>query len=106
MRNYLNKQVLVTCQSWFYGKDGVQYRAIWGTLKAVHEVKEIFGFTPNRAHANWAVEIGDMVVMGCQVLYVIDCPIKPDYKTVPHVMYDHSNGLKLFNRPNEIYISE
>lgn len=70
MEEFIGKKVLVTCSDWFYGEDGRQYKAIHGTLKGVHEAKEKLGFIPNRAHANWFYEIGNMVVMGCQVMYI------------------------------------
>jgi hypothetical protein len=71
MNNHLNKKVLITTLGWFIAPDGKEYRAVWGTLKAVHEAGKTLGFIPNRSHANWFIEIGDMIIMGCQVMYFI-----------------------------------
>lgn len=34
------------------------------------------------------------------------CDEKPDFKEVEHTLYDINNGVKAFQRPNEIYIAE
>jgi hypothetical protein len=106
MKEYLNKKVIITTQSWFYAPDGVLYRAVWGTLKGVHAAKDVLGFTVNHSHANFYVEIGDTVIAGCQALYCVACPTRPEFKEVQHAVYDNPNGLKVFNRPNEIYLAE
>lgn len=106
MKNYLNQKVLITTQDWFYAPDGKQYRAIWGTLKGVHEAKSVLGFVPGRTHDNFFIEIGNAAIAGCRGLYCVLCPTKPDFKEVEHSMYDHTNGLKIIQRPNEIFISE
>lgn len=104
MKNFIDKKVLVTTSNWFYGKDGKQYRAIHGTLKAVHEAGSTLGFIPNRSHANWFIEIGEMIVMGCQIMYVIQCDevsteITSDYITD----VNYPEGIKYFDRPSSIY---
>lgn len=73
MHEYIGQKVLLTSQSWFYAPDGKQYKSVHGTLKGIHEAGNTLGFIPNRSHANWFIEIGDMTIMGCQVLYVIKC---------------------------------
>lgn len=107
MKDYLNQKVLITTNNWFYAPDGMKYSAVWGTLKNIHEAKDVFGFTPNRNHANWFVEIGNMIITGCQVNYCVICPTKPDFEKVKHAMYGHGDGAyREFERMNEIYISE
>lgn len=106
MKELIGTPVLLTCSAWFYAPDGIQYRAVWGILKAVHEVKNVFGFTPPRQMANWVIEVGNMQIMGCQIMYCSKCPDKPDFQRVQHAMYDQANGLKMIERPNEIWISE
>lgn len=100
MNDFIGKKVLITTQGWFYGKDGKQYRAIHGTLKAVHESAKTLGFIPNRAHANWYFEIGDMVIMGCQVLYVQQA----DEVNTGNVWETLDNG-DLQQRPTQIYLT-
>jgi len=57
MHSYINQKVLLTSQNWFYAPDGKQYKAVWGTLKGIHEAGKTLGFIPNRSHANWFLEI-------------------------------------------------
>ena len=64
---------LVTTDDWFIASDGDQYKAVWGTLKAV-ETDKILGIQTNRHSANWFLVIGDMTVAGCQVHYTIKSP--------------------------------
>jgi hypothetical protein len=71
MQNLINKKVLITTSNWFTAPDGVNYKAVWGTLKSINEAGKTLGFIPNRAHANWYIEIGCMFIMGCQALYVV-----------------------------------
>lgn len=73
MQHFINQKVLITTSNWFYAPDGRQYRGVWGELKAIHEAGKALGFIPNRAHANWFLEVGDMIIMGCQVMYIVQC---------------------------------
>lgn len=73
MHTYINNKVLITTSDWFYAPDGKYYKSVWGTLKGVHEAGKSLGFIPNRSHANWYIEIGNMTLMGCRVMYVIKC---------------------------------
>lgn len=107
MQNFLNKKVLITTQGWFYGKDGKQYRAVHGTLKAIHEAGKSLGFIPNRSHANWFIEVGDMIIMGCQVMYIVASetihtgPVN-DWTTESA----GTDGIKTYERPTAIYITD
>jgi hypothetical protein len=102
--DFINQNVLCTCQSWFIAPDGVQYRAIWGKLKAIHEAGKTLGFIPNRSHANWYYEIGEAMIMGCQVLYLIKCEEEPATGPVKDYSADASSGIKEYERPSLIYI--
>lgn len=105
MHSYINKKVLITTNDWFYGKDGRQYKSIHGTLKGIHEVSKIFGFTPNRNHANWVIEIGDVTIMGCQVLYCEACEDVHAGPVKELVADDKSElGMKEVMRSSGIYI--
>lgn len=102
MKNHIGQNVLITCQSWFVAPDGKQYLAAWGTLTAIHESGKELGFIPNRAHANWFIELGGMIIMGCQVMYFISCPDEPDFGQVKD--YEIKDGdVKTFLRPSKIY---
>ena len=99
------KKHLVTTQSWFFGPDGNQYRAIWGTVQ-VKEAKDHYGFTPNRHHANWIVEIGDgdkkATVTGCEVLYALRCEERPT--EIPGTEMNKETGRE--SPINSIYFTE
>lgn len=103
MQNLINKKVLITTSSWFFGKDGKQYKAIHGTLKGVHEAGKTLGFIPNRAHANWYFEIGEMIIMGCQVMYVLETEIVNTGDIDEWVNHDE-HGYKIVNKPTSIYV--
>lgn len=103
---FLNQKVLITTQSWFYGPDGVQYRAVWGTLKSVTSAKDALGFSVNHSHANFYVHIGNTIIAGCQALYCVRCDQRPKFEAVKHAMYNNEHGLSIIDRPNEIYLAE
>lgn len=107
MIHHINQKVLITTSSWFIAPDGKEYRAVWGELKAIHEAGKALGFIPNRAHANWFIEVGSMIIMGCQVMYVTACPDKPDFKTVEHWTANSETGVVATHQvPTKIYIAE
>lgn len=106
MQDFVNKKVLITTTNWFFGPDGQQYRAVWGTLKAIHEVGKTLGFIPNRSHANWFVEVGKMVIMGCQVMYLIRCDDKPITDKEKTYGFTDVKGYVEYERPGSIYITD
>lgn len=102
MKNFIGKKCLITTQQWFIAPDGKDYTAAYGTLKAIHEAGKTLGFIPNRSHANWFIEIGDMIIMGCQVMYITVCTEEPNLGEAE--MFDYSNGQVNINmRPSKIY---
>lgn len=80
MKNYEGKNVLVTCDNWFYAPDGKQYRAAWGTV-SVFSDQETLGIKTNNKSTNWYLQIGkgerQIVIAGCQVKYAVLCNIIP-----------------------------
>lgn len=107
MQQFIGKNVLITTAAWFYAPDGTIHRSVWGELKAIHEASKVLGFHPSRAHANWYIEIGDMIITGCQVNYMVLCENKPDItKKVKSFSTTAEHGLKEFEEPNTVYISE
>lgn len=101
--DFVGKKVLITTNGWFFAPDGCEYRAVFGTLKAIHEVGKTLGFIPNRAHANWFLEVGNMMIMGCQVMYVV----KADIVELGNVNTWNNNPTtqqpQYFNKPTTIY---
>jgi hypothetical protein len=106
MNEFLNCKVLITTCNWFYGTDGKQYKSAWGTLKGIHEAGKTLGFIPNRSHANWFLELGSMMIMGCQVLYIIRCDEQPNIYAKVSDWVNHYGKCSEFERPSAIFIAE
>jgi len=104
MTDYLNKNVLITATEWFYAEDGNSYRAIWGELKAIRKVDEVIGFAPNRPNVNWIFEIGNVLIYGCQVKYIVLCPNQPSTEGT-RSWSTEKGELRTFTTPNAIYIA-
>lgn len=103
MLSLIKEKVLITTTNWFYAPDGKQYRGIWGTLLSVDEAGKTLGFIPNRAHANWFLTVGDLTIMGCQVMYVMKCPDQPNLGDVEDYTASAEHGIKKTERPSAIY---
>ena len=73
----IGKKYIVTTDNWFYGKDGKQYRGVFGTLKGVFDDKETFSISTNRNSTNWYAQIGSVRVAGCQIHYVVEADVEP-----------------------------
>ena len=105
MKHLINKKVLITTTAFFYAPDGVLYRSVWGTLKGVHQAKDVFGFTPSARHTNWFIEVGKVVITGCQVNYLIECENKPNTENAKG--WDtHEAKPNVYERPTGIYITD
>ncbi len=106
MLSYVNQKVLITTNNWFIAPDGKQYRAVHGTLKAVHESGKTLGFIPNRSHANWFIEIGEMIIMGCQVMYIVKTETVNTDDVDEWKMESDSIGKAVkYLRPTSIYLT-
>jgi hypothetical protein len=105
MHDYIGKKVLITTDDWFTGPDANEYKAIYGTLKAVHEVGKTLGFIPNRSHANWFLEVGNMTIMGCRVRYVLQVDQAPP-STGSRGWTVQDGKLLEYDKPNMIYFAE
>lgn len=105
MKKYINQKVILTTSAWFYAPNGETYNAVWGTLKNIYEAKQVFGFVPNRTHANWFIEIGDMVIAGCQVNYCVLSPQAPPPNVSSWTERDHEldRRVSYYERPSKIY---
>jgi len=107
MTNYIGQNVMMTCSEWFYGPDCQSYKVVWGKLKSIVNVSEHLGFQPNRPNANWVYEIGNMIIYGCQVKYIVLCPEKPDTTTRIQSWTTHpEKGIVEYEAPNSVYITE
>ena len=103
------EKYLVTTDNFFYGPDGGEYRAAWGTIEVLGD--SVLGIKTNARSTNWFVKIGSddkhIIIAGCQIHYAIKSDKKPDTSTKSKGWTaDATNGLKVYDRPNVIYIAE
>jgi hypothetical protein len=101
----VGKKALVTTDNWFFAPNGQSYRAVFGTVKAIHTTESIFGFTPTGKSTNWFLEIGNMLIAGCQIHYALRTDVCSD-APAPTWSSDASNGLKEYNAPSRIYFAD
>lgn len=92
---------LVTTDCWFIAPDGEQYRSAWGKCE-LKTTEEVFGFSPSKPSTNWFLFIGNMIIAGCQIHYVVKCDNKPTIKT--ELYADKDTGVQQI--ANRIYIAE
>jgi hypothetical protein len=92
---------LVTLDNWFYAPDGQSYRAVFGRIKAARTAEDSLGVRPNGKSTNWYLEIGNMLIAGCQIHYVV----RTDTCATGEVeAWTEANGeVKKFTRPTHIY---
>ena len=99
---------LITSDNWFFAPDGKQYRAAWGNVEIVEDT--LLGLKTNRNSSNWFAKIGNeekhIIIAGCQIHYAIKCDNKPNVEYSKDWCSDAANGLKEFDTPSKIYISE
>jgi hypothetical protein len=67
----INKKYLITTDNWFLAPDGNSYRAVFGTVIGIQTDENTLGVKTNRSSTNWYVAIGNMLIAGCQIHYVI-----------------------------------
>ncbi len=97
----VGEKALVTTQNWFLAPDGAEYRAVFGTIKGIHSDQETLGIKTNAHSANWYLEIGNMVIAGCQIMYAIKTN---DYFPGDAIgWHSGEKGINIFNRPCAIY---
>jgi len=100
---------LITTDKWFTAPDGLQYLAVWGSVKILND-SEVFGIKTNRGSSNWFALVGkngkEIIVAGCQIHYVARCNKKPNTDNVSDWTADSANGFKEYKRPTKIYLAE
>lgn len=67
----IGDKAIVTTDGFFYAPDGQQYRAVFGEIKGIHSDSETLGIATNRHSSNWYLEIGNVVIAGCQIHYAV-----------------------------------
>ncbi len=103
---WIGKDVLFTCDKWFYAPDGKTYNAVWGTLKGIHKIDDLFGFSARVTSnmANYVFEVGNIAIAGCQVHYAVLCPESPPQGDIKNWAWSDVKGeLVYYERPSSIY---
>ena len=67
-------KIFVNLDNWIYTPDGKNCKAVFGTFKGVKKFEDVTGIKPTRS-TNWFLEIGNMIIAGCQIHYIF----KTDY---------------------------
>lgn len=73
----IGSKYIVTTDNWFYGKDGQQYRAVFGTLKGIFDDRFPLGVTTKSNSTGWYAQIGSVRVAGCQIHCCVECDACP-----------------------------
>lgn len=71
MKLTIGSTALITCDNWFYAPNGRIYRGVFGTVKSISNAEQALGIKVNSRSADWFVEIGNMIIAGCQIHYAI-----------------------------------
>ena len=101
----IGDKALITTEGWFFAPDGVSYRAVFGTVKGISTSEDTLGVKTNAKSTNWYVEIGNMLVAGCQIHYAIKTDKCNDDKAICWSS-SAADGLKEFERPSSIYFAD
>lgn len=100
----LGDKVLVSTDSWFFAPDGRQYRAVYGRVTQVSDSKVTLGIQTNSRSTNWYIMVGNILIAGCQVHYVIKTD---DCNTSDFRNFEVKDGeVKHFWQPTSIYSAD
>lgn len=71
MKIEIGKTYLVSTNDWFLAPDGETYKGAFGTAKGIYSDEASLGIKTNRGSTNWYIEIGNLMIAGCQIHYAI-----------------------------------
>lgn len=97
----VGKKVLVTTDHWFFAPDGRQYRAAWGTVVGIETDEKTLGIRTNARSTNWYLQIGGLVIAGCQIHYAVACETCETGSVVDWKEVDGT--VTKFIRPSSVY---
>lgn len=99
----IGDKVLVTTDQWFFAPDGESYKAVFGTVKGVFNDQEALGIKTNARSTNWYVQVGNMMIAGCQIHYAVKTESysdKPPIRELDHdgkVVKDKGTMTRIYN---------
>lgn len=99
-------KAIITTDAWFFAPDGKEYRAVYGTVRAVLSSEDTLGIKTNARSTNWYVEIGCMTLAGCQIHYACKASAPPETLVTDYVIHDgevkhYTAGCRVFNADGE-----
>lgn len=97
----VGKKVLVTTDHWFFAPDGQQYRAAWGTVVGIETDEKTLGIRTNARSTNWYLQLGCLVIAGCQIHYAVACETCETGSVVDWKEVDGT--VTKFIRPSSVY---
>ena len=97
------KKLLITCEDWFLAPDGQQYKGARGTVRSVSDSQAVLGVRTNAKSANWYVQIGCLLIAGCQIHYAVECAEPPNFGRSPEAIWGPPDGIREFDRPTMIF---
>lgn len=106
MQLEIGKKALITTDGWFFGHDGKEYRAVYGTVHAVRDSTEVLGVKTNARSTNWYVEIGRVTLAGCQIHYAINADGLDVHTGDAQHWTVHDGQTKLSDTPSKIYCAD
>lgn len=80
-------KMLVTTDDWFTAPNGCSYKAAFGPVIAIHTAEDTLGIETNKYSTNWYLELGNMMIGGCQIQYAIrtdTCDFKNYVRGIEH----------------------
>ena len=98
MKIEIGETALVTTNDWFLAPNGTEYKAVFGTVTAIGSAVDVLGVETN----DWYLDIGDMIIAGCQ----INCLIRTDQYDDGHTSSwsnDRDGNAKVSAVPCKIY---
>jgi len=89
------RHYLITTTDWFFAPDGESYKAAYGPLVGVFSSEDTLGVRTNSRSTNWYVHLGNMMIAGCQINYVIQ---SDDVSFAPPTAEADYNGERVGSR--------
>lgn len=98
-------KILFNCDHWFFCPDGKQYRAVWGTLKGIYSSEDTLGVRTNAKSTNWYVQVGDVLIAGCQIHYAVKTDFVCTEGFEEAELNNDKTHVNMVKYPNRIYVT-
>ena len=106
MKYQVGKKYLITTDNWFTAPNGSHCKAVFGTLNSIRHAEDSLGIKTNVRSATWFLEIGNMVVAGCQIHYIIQTDKCNKEDHINDWSASAADGLNKYQSPTRIYFAD